>query len=59
MNSNSVVLIQIFGDLIYLIDAYLYLECWQRDKIEFDVNTEQQSLNNFYLEKLHYDTDTK
>ncbi|CAF1326312.1 unnamed protein product [Adineta steineri] len=59
MNSNSIVLIQIFGDLIYLIDAYLYLECWQRDKIEFDVNTEQQSLNNFYLEKLHYDTDTK
>ncbi|CAF4015312.1 unnamed protein product [Rotaria sp. Silwood2] len=54
MNSTIVLILQIFGDVVYLIDAYLYHECWQRDKQEFDAVTEQQSLNKFYLEKFHH-----
>ncbi|CAF1067005.1 unnamed protein product [Adineta ricciae] len=41
---NGVVILQIFGDLIYLLDAYLYYECWKRDKQEYDANTERQNL---------------
>jgi hypothetical protein len=46
VNSNTVLIIQIFGDFVYLLDAYLYHECWQRDKEEFHFNTEQ---TNFYI----------
>ncbi|UJR15824.1 hypothetical protein I4U23_002753 [Adineta vaga] len=41
---NGVVIIEIFGDLIYLFDAYLYYECWKREKQEYDANTERQNL---------------
>ncbi|CAF1030095.1 unnamed protein product [Rotaria sp. Silwood1] len=58
MNSTIVLVLQIFGDIVYLIDAYLYHECWQRDKEEFDVVTEQQSLNKFYLEKFVHQSKT-
>ena len=37
-------LLQIIGDVIYLIDAYLYHQCWQRDKQELEANTERQNL---------------
>jgi len=52
INPNTILIVQIFGDFVYLFDAYLYHECWQRDKEEFDVNTERQSLNKFYLKNL-------
>jgi hypothetical protein len=45
INSNTVLIVQIFGDFVYLFDAYLYYECWQ----EFNTNTEQQSLNKFFF----------
>jgi len=50
INSNTVLIVQIFGDFVYLFDAYLYYECWP----EFDANTERQSLNKFYFERLDY-----
>jgi hypothetical protein len=51
VNSNSILIIQMFGDLIYLFDAYLYYECWKRDKQEYDVNTERQKLIQLSLVK--------
>ncbi|CAF1034422.1 unnamed protein product [Rotaria sordida] len=57
-NSTIVLLLQIFGDIVYLIDAYLYHECWQQDKKEFDAATEQQNLNKFYLEKFDHQSKT-
>jgi hypothetical protein len=51
-----VLLLQIFGDFVYLFDAYLYHECWQRDKSELNANTEQLSLKKFYFEKVDYDS---
>ncbi len=56
MNLNLVLLLQIFGDFVYLCDAYLYHKCWQRDKSELNGNTEQQSLTKFYFKKLDYDS---
>jgi hypothetical protein len=39
------------GDLIYLFDAYLYYDGWQRDKQEYDANTERQKLIELNLVK--------
>ncbi|UJR30762.1 hypothetical protein I4U23_018282 [Adineta vaga] len=46
ISSNTVLLIQIFGDLVYLFDAYLYHECWQRDADKLITYTEQESDKN-------------
>lgn len=46
--SSNVLLLQVIGDLVYLIDAYLYYECWQKDKEELNTTNENQSLNKFY-----------
>ena len=51
VNTNSVLIIQMFGDLVYLCDAYLYYECWKRDKQEYDINTERQKLIQLSLVK--------
>ncbi|CAF3210044.1 unnamed protein product [Rotaria socialis] len=51
INSSRVLLLQIFGDFVYLFDAYIYHECWKQDKQELYTITENQSLNKFYLEK--------
>ncbi|CAF0793496.1 unnamed protein product [Rotaria sp. Silwood1] len=44
VNPTSVLILQMLGDLVYLFDAYLYYECWQRDKQDYDMNTERQRL---------------
>ncbi|CAF1097991.1 unnamed protein product [Rotaria sordida] len=44
VNSNGVLILQMLGDLVYLFDAYLYYECWQRDKEDHDRDTERQRL---------------
>ena len=51
VNPNAVVILQMLGDLVYLFDAYLYYECWQRDKQEYDANTERQNLIKLNLVK--------
>jgi hypothetical protein len=51
INSNGVLIIQMMGDFIYLFDAYLYYDCWQRDKREYDANTERQKLMELNLVK--------
>jgi hypothetical protein len=51
VNLNAVDMLQMLGDLVYLFDAYLYYECWQRDKQEYDANTERQNLIQLNLVK--------
>ena len=51
VNSNGILIIQMFGDLVYLCDAYLYYECWKRDKQDYDINTERQNLIKLNLVK--------
>jgi hypothetical protein len=51
-SSNTVLILQIIGDLVYLFDAYLYHKCWQRDKQEFDANLGRQNLIEIDLEKV-------
>lgn len=40
-----------FGDLLYVFDAYLYYDSWQRDKEEYDANHEQDQLIELRLAK--------
>ncbi|CAF1055373.1 unnamed protein product [Adineta ricciae] len=47
LNSDTALLIQILGDLVYLFDAYLYHECWKRDAEIFDIHTEQCAEKKF------------
>ncbi len=51
VNPNGVLILQMIGDLVYLFDAYLYYDGWQRDKEEYDVNTERQKLMELNLVK--------
>ncbi|CAF2401885.1 unnamed protein product [Rotaria sp. Silwood2] len=64
VNPNGVLILQMLGDLVYLFDAYLYYECWKRDKQDYDMNTERQRLIALNLvkqlatENLNYDIKT-
>ena len=49
---NIVLLLQIIGDVVYLVDACLYHRCWQRDKQELEANTERQNLIQLNLRKV-------
>lgn len=51
VNVTGVLILQMTGDLLYLFDAYLYYDCWQRDKQEYDANTERQKLIELNLVK--------
>ena len=51
VNPNGVLILQMLGDLIYLFDAYLYHDCWKRDKQDYDANTERQKLMELSLVK--------
>lgn len=51
VNPNGVLILQMIGDLLYLFDAYLYYDCWKRDKQEYDANTERQKLIELNLVK--------
>jgi len=51
INPTGVLILQMTGDLVYLFDAYLYYDCWQRDKQEYDANTERQKLIELNLVK--------
>jgi hypothetical protein len=51
INPNGVLILQMIGDLVYLFDAYLYYDGWQRDKQEYDANTERQKLIELNLVK--------
>ncbi len=51
VHPNGVLILQMIGDLVYLFDAYLYYDGWQRDKEEYDVNTERQKLMELNLVK--------
>jgi hypothetical protein len=51
ISPNGVVILQMIGDLVYLFDAYLYYDCWQRDKQEYDANTERKKLIELNLVK--------
>ena len=51
VNATSVLILQMIGDLTYLFDAYLYYDCWQQDKQEYDANTERQRLIELNLVK--------
>ncbi|CAF0786332.1 unnamed protein product [Adineta steineri] len=44
IHPSGVLILLMLGDFFYLFDAYLYYECWKRDKQEYDANTEQQNL---------------
>ena len=44
INSNGVLILHMLGDLLYLFDAYLYYDCGQRDKQEYDANQERKQL---------------
>ena len=41
---RGIILLQIIGDLIYLVDAYLYHLCWKIEKREYDDHTERENL---------------
>lgn len=51
VNLDAVLIVQMFGDLVYLFDALLYYDCWQQDKQDYDTNSEQQRLIEFNLLK--------
>jgi len=38
-----------FGDLLYLFDAYLYYDGWKRDKEDFDADVKQKKLMELNL----------
>ena len=40
-----------FGDLLYLFDAYLYYDSWQRDQQEAVANRERDQLIELRLTK--------
>ncbi len=48
---NAVLILFMLGDLVYLFDAYLYYECCQRDKQDYDANIERQKVIKLNLVK--------
>jgi len=49
IHPNGVLILQMFGDLLYLFDAYLYYDGWKRDKEDFDADVTQKKLMELNL----------